>query len=854
MIGYIMRRLPDARGFALILIATAWLSGILLDSFLRLPSETFLPGSALAIVFLSLLRKDRSGQLIMLLVLCLLLGAWRCGIALPTNDPHAIATYPMNLPLSIRGSVVSEPEQQASGNTRRMQVSVSSVSIGNSGVWQTAHGTIELTTNGLELEDPYGANYGDSIEASGKLQKPDSYSSPGVQASMSFARVSVETSDTSVLSWLYRIRAQLAEIITRSLPQPEAAILVAIVLGLRTPALHPLINIFNATGTAHLIAPSGFKVTVLSGLIAGGTRWMRRPACAQGHQKHKLPRIFAWLARKISTREVSPHPSTARGETPPVGVFLILSSIALYTVLSGAGSAAIRAGIMGALLVLAPRLRRTYNIYTALALAALIMSIFDPFVLWDAGFQLSFLGTLGIVLFTPTLQRFLRPLANLPLGHTIAEMIAVTLAAQIATLPVFASTFHNISFVAPLANTLTVPLLALLIFLGVCTGIAGLCYAPLAQLCGWISWPVLWYVQQVLTWCSQLPGASLAIPVFDGWLAWIYYALLGAGYWLLPAHITAPAEHETLPRPLIGLPRSTFLMLQAGAALLVVLITGLVIALPAARTETTITILSLGSTQQPRGTAQLVQTSDNKTILIDGGADASALAQALDSRLPPWQRSLDAVILTSPRQDHIVGLLDVITRYNVGQVIDAGMLHPDTTYTLWRRSISEREIHYTSLVQGETIPIGKVAVQALWPPAQLHKGSNEVRDNSLAIRLITPELRMLILGETAQSSYALNGLLAQPVSNYFQADIVQITEAEYKAALPALAMIVQQAHPAYLVTTLDVPAQRKHQNSALAAMPPILSASGQAGWQSVETAQMGTVVFHCKIGQNIALN
>src|SRR6266567_4638035 len=68
---------------------------------------------------------------------------------------------------------------------------------------------------------------------------------------------------------------------------------------------------------------------------------------------------------------------------------LVITSIATYTILSGAGPAAIRAGLMGALLVIAPRLGRIYNIYTALAMAALLMTIFDPFTLWDAGFKLS---------------------------------------------------------------------------------------------------------------------------------------------------------------------------------------------------------------------------------------------------------------------------------------------------------------------------------------------------------------------------------------------------------------------------------------------------------------------------------
>lgn len=830
--GHDIRSLKELHGFGLLYIAVAWLAGILINSLLQLAPGALWPATILALIFLFVLRKDKSGQFVMFLLLCTLLGAWRYGSALPMNDSHAVATYPTNIVLSIQGSVASEPQQQASGNKRRMLVAVNSISIGHAGTWHTAHGTIELTTNGLTLEDPYGANYGDSIEATGKLQKPDSYSPPEVQALMSFARVSVRTRDTSLLSWLYQLRAQLAAIITRSLPQPEAAVLVAIVLGLKTPALHPLASIFNVTGTAHLIVPSGYKVTILSGLIARGTQWLQRPLRSR--------RRKAVLLRQHWSDWVSTG--------------LMLSGITLYTLLSGAGPAAIRAGIMGALLVLAPRLRRTYNIYTALALAALMMSLFDPFVLWDAGFQLSFLGTLGIVLFTPRLQRVLRPMAYLPAGHTIAEMIAVTLAAQIATVPVFASTFHNVSLVAPLANTLTVPLLALMIFLGMCISVAGLCFAPLALLCGWIAWPVLWYVQRILTWCAQLPGASVPVPVFDGLLAWIYYALLAAGYWLLSEVSPSIPKQEAPPRPLIRLPRGTLRLLQVGSALCIILATGLATILPDARTGTTVMMLSLGTAQQPQGIAQLVQMPDHKTILIDGGADASSLAQALDSHLAPWQRTLDAVILTSPRRDHITGLLDVIARYQVGCVIDAGMLHPDTTYALWHRSISEHAIRYIATVQGQTIPIGKASIQALWPTAHLHKGSNEVRDNSLVIRLVTPDLRLLILGEVAQSPYALNSLLEQSDSNYLQADIVQIIEAENKTVLPDVTTIIQMAHPAYVVIAPEVPAQKRKNISANAAALHTLPVPEQGGWQSMETLQVGTVAFHNETGKGITLN
>jgi predicted membrane metal-binding protein len=95
--------------------------------------------------------------------------------------------------------------------------------------------------------------------------------------------------------------------------------------------------------------------------------------------------------------------------------------------------------------------------YTAMGLAAIAMSLIDPFILWDTGFLLSFLGTLGIVLLTPFFQRLLAPIEHLPFGHFITEIIAVTLAAQVATLPIFAVTFETISFIAPIASMLTVP-------------------------------------------------------------------------------------------------------------------------------------------------------------------------------------------------------------------------------------------------------------------------------------------------------------------------------------------------------------------------------------------------------------
>jgi ComEC/Rec2-related protein len=253
---------------------------------------------------------------------------------------------------------------------------------------------------------------------------------------------------------------------------------------------------------------------------------------------------------------------------------------------------------MGILLVLTPRLGRLYNIYTAMALAALLMSLFDPFVLWDPGFQLSFLGTLGIILLTPPFQRLLHPIARLPLGHFIIEINAVTLAAQIATLPILALNFNQISFIAPIVNMLTVPLLGTVIFIGILMCVAGMLFAPLGILCGWVAWPVLWYIDHIVTWCAEIPYAYRQVSSLNSGLAWCYYALLSLQRSVRLYKWPGKAqEHHTTVPPLLS--RRTWRILQLSAALLVILATGATVLAAQPGGRLTITFLNVAPANQP---------------------------------------------------------------------------------------------------------------------------------------------------------------------------------------------------------------------------------------------------------------
>lgn len=807
----------DLRGLLILLLAGCWLTGMLLSSWLLLPQtraiveDSSLTAAALSLGIAGIFWRKPRARTMGLALLCLSLGVWRYTMVSPVGDTHAINMFIGSSKLEIQGEVADEPALET--NSTLLTVHVQSVSQDNGQTWQEADGEISIQMPGSTFDDPYAPRYGDTVQLTGKLSAPPDYGTPEILASMAFpSLITTGQNGNALLVALYQLRTNLADILLQAFPQPYSAVLIAIFLSLHTPSLKLLLPAFSETGTIHLVASSGFKVTLLAGLISASTRWL--------------------VPRREAQNQLLLPAQRGRGNWKRwLHTLLIVLCIAAYTVLSGAGPAAIRAGIMGALLVLAPRLGRIYNVYTALALAALLMSLADPFVLWDAGFQLSFLGTLSIVLFTPFFLRLLSFLTRLPLvGHQTADILAVTLAAQIGTAPITAITFHEISFIAPLANLATVPLLALLLELGGLICLSSLISLQLALICGWIAWPFLWFVTKTVPWFAQLPGAYLSSGNINPVWAWIYYALL-AGIFVLLATRWKPLASDEHRR--ILLPRPVKYGLQCGLALLIILATGTLAQTSQQNKDLTIMLLNTGDPTQ--GQALLLRTPDGQTALINEDASSTTLAKTLDPLLPNWQRSLNLVVLSDTSANNLAGLQDIVTRYQVGRVVDGGMLHPSLAYALWRSTLDTRNFPYAQVRQGATIALGnEVSLQVLWPPAQLHKSSNEEHDNALILRLLAPGLSMLLLNSASLSTYALQTLSTSVAPTYLQANVVQICGEAGKAFPAALSTLLTLAHPSTLLLT-NIPA-RKSKTAA----PPASSDSPPAGpWQVLQSGQTG---------------
>ena len=186
---------------------------------------------------------------------------------------------------------------------------------------------------------------------------------------------------------------------------------------------------------------------------------------------------------------------------------------------------------------------------------------------------------------------------------------------------------------------------------------------------------------------------------------------------------------------------------------------------------------------------------------------------------------------------------DVISRFQVGRVLDAGMLHPGTGYALWKRTINDRNIPYSQIREGSSIQMGtQASIQVLWPPKALHKGANEELDNALIVRLLAPHFSMLLLGSAALSKFALSGLLTTIDPGFLKANIVQVVGEVGKPFPVELAPILQLASPSTLLIT---PAALSSKLSKLATTSAILPSQLVVGsWQIIQTAQAGSTTIN----------
>jgi len=330
---------------------------------------------------------------------------------------------------------------------------------------------------------------GDMIAAEGLFeQKPYDGKTFGILFASREEKIGRETQHI-IMRALRKSRSVFESNLNATLPEPHAGFMKGLLLGEKTALPTDLLEKFKITGTSHIIALSGYNITLVGALLVDVMLFLTIPF---------------WLTFWIAS-----------------------GSIILFVLITGVASSLARAAIMGILVLVAGRVGRPYHMTNALAFAGVLMLAVNPYVLrFDIGFQLSFLATLGLVYLTGPVDhaisswiariRWLRGKNVLPQKErsvliTVKKIASETIAAQLAVLPLVLYLFGGVSVVAPVSNLFVLALVPSAMAMGFLTGIAGFLWHPLSQVLGWGAWIILEYELRVIDFFAHIPLSFISV-------------------------------------------------------------------------------------------------------------------------------------------------------------------------------------------------------------------------------------------------------------------------------------------------------------------------------------------------------
>jgi len=357
-----------------------------------------------------------------------------------------------------------------------------------------------------KLEDDF--KYGDEIIFSGKLEKPENFITDqgkdfdyinylrkdGILYLVSYPEIEIVSHGNGnfVKNSLFSLKDKFLEAVDGAIFSPESLLMGGLILGERSSFGSEMREKFINTGTIHIIALSGYNVTIVA-------EWIMK--------------LFSFLPFSF-------------------GIGAGILAILLFVLLTGANSTAVRAGVMAVLALFARATGRNYDVARALLLAGVIMILFNPFVLvYDVSFQLSFIATVAVIFYAPRIEKYF---LWVPDFFKLRDIVSVTCAAYIFVLPFILYKMGNLSLVALPANILILPLIPFTMGLGFFTGFFGSIWYALAVPFGYLSYLFLHYELFVIDFFSRIPFASISLPNFPLLLtiliyAYFIYKLFGGG-------------------------------------------------------------------------------------------------------------------------------------------------------------------------------------------------------------------------------------------------------------------------------------------------------------------------------------
>ena len=348
-------------------------------------------------------------------------------------------------------------------------------------------------------------SYGDRLFLKGNLYRPFSFSKGfdyrnylkhqdiylilNVGKNSGMVKQLDKNAGSFLISFSFRIKHRLREVIVKNLTLFSAGILNALILGDRQDLSPYLLDILMRLGTIHIIAISGFNVGIVAFIILLSLKIIKIP---------RKPRYF-----------------------------LTILLLIVYCILTGSSAPVIRATVMAIILLCAYFFEREVNIYNSLSIATLIILAVSPWQLFEISFQLSFLSVVSIVWLAPKIKSiFPEKLDKISYIRSLVLTFSVSSAALVGLMPLIAYYFKTFTTITVLANMIIVPYSAIITTTGFSFALIGILIPPWASILAATNELLILILFKIHYFLVNIPGAYFKLPKLAFVYVVLYYALL----------------------------------------------------------------------------------------------------------------------------------------------------------------------------------------------------------------------------------------------------------------------------------------------------------------------------------------
>lgn len=539
-------------------------------------------------------------------------------------------------------------------------------------------------------QDIPSMKYGDSLYIEGEFKQPEearNYKGYNYKQYLKTKKIigTVELEKAKILkssngSFIHNIQKYIKDTRNGTLTDEEGNLLLAILLGDKDKLSEDIQESFKTSNLSHMLAVSGAHVSYI---ILGLTYVLQNSII--GKKNGKIVCIF---------------------------FLLVFMAITNFT------PSVTRACIMAVLTLFSGIIYRKSDVYTNISVAALITLIFNPYSLLDLGFQLSYGGTIGIIIF---IKRIQEKKSNSKVINYIKQMALVSIYANIIIIPIMMYHFNTVSFTFIISNIMASPILGIIVITGFLFIIASITVKPLTRLIVIFIKPILSILIKISQICSKLPFSNILVVTPYMFNVISYYAII---------LYCIKSKKNNKCKIIICL------------LIVLILINFIIYIFPQ---KLRIFFIDVG-----QGDSTLIITPDKKTVLIDGGGSDSfdvgekvLLPYLLDRRI----LKIDYVLISHFDTDHCGGILTIMEKVKVKNIIISEQAEHSENYERFKKLMIHKKIRLIEVKKWDKIKIGRYSeFKILFPTSRL-LSENPLNNNSIVAQFNYNNFKMLFTGD-----------------------------------------------------------------------------------------------------------